>query len=102
VPRELETQIFFFRPLFFLLSFFPWARIFYPDTMTWSYSELQQQKSYRPQLKSQLYYIEKYAGLPGILALCAVIELLIKEAESGVPCLLDDDEVVLNRCLTRW
>ena len=74
----------------------------YPDTMTWSYSELQQQKSYRPQLKSQLYYIEKYAGLPGILALCAVIELLIKEAESGVPCLLDDDEVVLNRCLTRW
>ena len=53
-------------------------------------------------LKSQLYYIEKYAGLPGILALCAVIELLIKEAEGGVPCFLDDDEVVLNRCLTRW
>ena len=60
------------------------------------------QTAYKPTLKSYLTNIERYAGLAGIRALAGVIHVLIVEAEGGPAPLLDDDDVVLNRCLTRW
>jgi hypothetical protein len=68
--------------------------------MAWHYDGAR--TAYKPTLKSYLTNIERYVGLAGIRALEGVIHVLIVEAEGGPAPLLEDDDVVLNRCLTRW